>query len=295
MNVTVLGDPAPTSEGYTPQGRIRRALLRNPAFVGGLVLLIFIILVAGFAPLLYPGNPLDMVAMPLTWPMQDSEYLLGTGALGTDVGAGLAHGARASLLVGFCTALVCFSIGTVIGATAGYFGSWVDTILVRITEVVQTVPPFLLVVVLITISGSTITTIILAIGFASWPSVARLVRAEFRSQKEMDYVLAARSLGFGTPRIMFVEILPNALPSIIVMISVIAANAILIEASLSFLGLGDPNVLSWGSMIGEGRSFLRTEWYLTALPGAAISLTVLSLNLVGDGLNEILNPRSGQV
>lgn len=275
--------------------RVRRALVRNPAFMGGLILLILIVLVAVFASWLFPHNPLDMVSLPLQWPGQDPAFLLGTGPLGTDLAAGMAYGARASLLVGFCAALVCFAIGTVVGATSGYFGSWVDNVLIRCTEVFQTVPPFLLVVILITITGPTLLTIIFAIGFSSWPSVARLVRAEFRSIKQMDYVLAARSLGYSTPRIMFVEILPNALPPVIVLVSVIAANAILIEASLSFLGLGDPNVLSWGTMIGDGRAFLRTEWYLTALPGAAISATVLSLNLVGDGLNEILNPRSGQV
>lgn len=287
--------PGEQGAGNAAANRVRRAMLRNPTFVGGMALLIFIIVVASLAPWLFEHDPLDMVSMPLTWPGQDPEFPLGTGPLGTDLAASLAYGARASLLVGFCAALVCFAIGTVVGATAGYFGSFVDNILVRVTEVFQTIPPFLLVVILITITGPTITTIVFAIGFASWPSVARLVRAEFRSIKEMDYVLAARSLGYGTPRIMFVEILPNALPSVIVMVSVIAANAILIEASLSFLGLGDPNVLSWGTMIGDGRSFLRGEWYLTALPGAAISATVLSLNLVGDGLNEILNPRSGQV
>ena len=292
---SLLGEEPVKEEGSRAAGRVRRALVRNPTFMGGLILLIVIIIIAASAPWLFVHSPLDMVSLPLQWPGQDGEFFLGTGPLGTDLAAGLAYGGRASLTVGFCAAMVCFAIGTIIGATGGYFGSWVDNILMRITEVFQTIPPFLLVVILITISGPTLSAIIFAIGFASWPSVARLVRAEFRSIKEMDYVLAGRSLGYSTLRIMFVEILPNALPSIIVMVSVIAANAILIEASLSFLGLGDPNVLSWGTMIGDGRAFLRTEWYLTALPGAAISATVLSLNLVGDGLNEILNPRSGQV
>ena len=132
----------------------------------------------------------------------------------------------------------------------------------------------------------------LAIGFATWPTVARLVRAEFRTLRSTDFVMAARSLGYGTTRIIFGEILPNALPPVIVTTSVMAAGAILTEAGLSFLGMGDPNLVSWGSMIADGRSMLRTEWYVTALPGIAITLTVLSLNLVGDGLNDILNPRS---
>jgi peptide/nickel transport system permease protein len=133
--------------------------------------------------------------------------------------------------------------------------------------------------------------VIWAIGLITWPTIARLVRAEFRSLREKEFVLAARSLGYGHARIIFREILPNALPPIIVTSSVMVASAILMESALSFLGLGDPNAVSWGSMIGAGRELLRTAWYLTALPGLVIVLAVLSLNLIGDGLNDALNPR----
>jgi peptide/nickel transport system permease protein len=148
-----------------------------------------------------------------------------------------------------------------------------------------------LLVVLVAIAQPTAPTIIVAIAIVSWPMVARLTRAEFRAIREKDFVMAARSLGYGHARIIFREILPNALPPLIVTSSVMVASAILMEAALSFMGLGDPNVVSWGSMIGEGREEIRTAWYLSALPGLAIVLTVLALNLIADGLNDALNPR----
>lgn len=285
---------APRGAGNTVGSRIMRALMTNVNFVGGLVIILLVVMFAILAPWLYPGDPRDMVGPPLAWPGTDLSFPLGTGTLGSDLAAGLAHGARSSLLVGIAAAFVSLAIGTVLGAIGGYFGGRIDDVVVRFTEIFQTVPSFLLVVVLITIVGSSLTMIIFAIGISSWPAVARLVRAEYRTLRVSDFVLAARSLGYSRSRIIFGEILPNALPPIVVTTSIMAANAILIEASLSFLGLGDPNAISWGVMIGDGRPFLRTEWYLTAIPGAAITITVLSLNLVGDGLNDILNPRSGQ-
>lgn len=272
--------------------RAWRAVRTNIPFLVGASILILIIIVGLFASVLYPGDPRDMVTMPLTWPLTDAAYPLGSGSLGTDISSGLAHGARASLLVGASAALVGLVIGVLIGAIGGYFGGVIDDVLVRITELFQTVPTFLLVIVLVAIATPSLPVIACAIGFATWPTVARLVRAEFRTLRSTDFVMAARSLGYGTPRIIFGEILPNALPPVIVTTSVMAAGAILTEAGLSFLGMGDPNLVSWGSMIADGRSMLRTEWYVTALPGIAITLTVLSLNLVGDGLNDILNPRS---
>ena len=162
----------------------------------------------------------------------------------------------------------------------------------RLTELVQTVPSFLLVIVLVAIGTPSVRTIALAIGLASWPLVARLVRAQFRALRGADFVMAARSLGYGTPRLILGEILPNALPPVIVTASVLVANAILTEAGLAFLGMGDPNLVSWGSMIGDGRPLLRAEWFVAAIPGCAIALAVLALNLTGDGLNDVLNPRS---
>lgn len=268
-----------------------RALVRNPAAVAGVALLLFMLVLALVAPLLYPGDPLDMVAPPLLWPGQDAAYPLGSDSLGRDVIAGIAHGARVSLAVGVVAAVLSVVIGVLVGATAGYFGWRVDDLLVRITELFQTIPSFLFVIVVVAIGEPSVPVIVFAIGLASWPVIARLVRAEFRALRETEFVLAARSQGFSHARIIFREMLPNALPPVIVTTSVLVASAILIESALSFLGMGDPNAVSWGSMIGQGRELLRTAWYLTALPGAAIVLTVLALNLVGDGLNDAFNPR----
>ncbi|MCL6352590.1 ABC transporter permease [Pectobacterium polaris] len=268
-----------------------RAFIRNPAGMAGLLLLMTVFLMAAFAPLLYPSDPLDMVAQPFLWPGDNPDFPLGTDSMGRDVAAGIVHGSQVSLQIGFSAVIVSLLIGTVVGALAGYFGGRVDDLLVHITELFQTFPTFLLVVVLVAIGSPSVTLISLAIGIASWPTIARLVRAEFRSLRESDFVLAARSQGFSSLRIIFQEMLPNALPSIIVTTSVMVASAILIESALSFLGFGDPNRVSWGSMIGAGRESLRTAWFLTALPGTALVLTVLSLNLVGDALNDALNPR----
>lgn len=268
-----------------------RAFIRNPAGMAGLLLLITVFLMAAFAPLLYSGEPLDMVAQPFLWPGENPDFPLGTDSMGRDVAAGIVHGSQVSLQIGFSAIIVSLLIGTVVGALAGYFGGRLDDLLVHITELFQTFPTFLLVVVLVAIGSPSVTLISLAIGIASWPTIARLVRAEFRSLRESDFVLAARSQGFSSLRIIFQEMLPNALPSIIVTTSVMVASAILIESALSFLGFGDPNRVSWGSMIGAGRESLRTAWFLTALPGTALVLTVLSLNLVGDALNDALNPR----
>jgi peptide/nickel transport system permease protein len=267
------------------------SLRANPQVLFGATLLLAIVLLAVFADRLYPGDPLDTVAAPLIAPFTDPHDWLGTDSLGRDVAAGIVHGTRASLLIGATAALLGILIGTTIGALAGFFGGWVDALLVRITEIVQTTPAFLLVIVIVTIGQPTLAVISLAIGVASWPLVARLVRAEFRSLVKSEFVTAARSLGYGPVRIIFREILPNALPPIIVTASVMVATAILMESALAFLGQGDPNRISWGSMIGSGREMLRTAPSLTILPGAALVLTILSLNLLGDGLNRAFNPR----
>lgn len=268
-----------------------RIFITNPnALIGVLILATFAAL-AILAPVVFPGDPLEMVSRPFLWPGQDATYPLGTDAMGRDVLAGIVHGARISLTVGLIATLLGLTIGITVGAIAGYAGGRMDRILVKIIEIFQTLPSFVLLVVLVAIAQPTVTTITTGIGLITWPLVARLTRAEFRAIRAKDYVLAARSLGFGHARIIFLEILPNALPPIIVTSSVLVAGAILMEAALSFMGLGDPNRVSWGSMIGAGRDVIRTAWYLTAIPGLAIVLTVVALNLISDGLNDALNPR----
>ncbi|MGI2033934.1 ABC transporter permease [Rhizobium panacihumi] len=275
----------------------RRALkvfLSNPNALVGSAFLALVVAIAFLAPFIYPDDPLSMVARPFLWPGQNPDYPLGTDSLGRDVMAGILHGSRISLFVGLAATALGLTFGVLIGALAGYFGGWVDDVLVRIIEIFQTLPNFVLLVVLVAIAQPSATTVTLAIAIISWPTVARLTRAEFRAIREKDFVVAARSLGFGHARIICREILPNALPPIIVTSSVMVAGAILMESALSFMGLGDPNVVSWGSMIGTGRELVRTAWYLTALPGLAIVFTVLALNLIGDGLNDALNPRFSQ-
>ncbi len=264
---------------------------RNRAALLGLVLFAVVLAMAATAGLIEPVDPLRRAGAPLTWPFQNWQTPLGTDQLGRDILAGLFHGARISLLIGVVATLISVGIGVLIGALAGYFGGWLDDLLMRITEAFQTIPNFVLLLTLVAILGSSIENIILAIGIVSWTAPARLVRAEFMSLRQREFVDAARNLGLSDAAIIFREILPNALPPVIVFASVIMALAILLESALAFLGLGDPNYASWGNMIGQGRNVLRTAWYCAMIPGIAILLTVLSFSLLGEGLNEALNPR----
>ena len=284
-----------TRTGSVRRFRALRVFSRNPLGLAAALFIAAMIALALAAPVLYPEDPLSLVARPFLWPGENSRYPLGTDSLGRDVAAGVVWGARVSLLVGFAAMAISATFGLVVGSVAGYFGGRTDDLLVKFIEIFQTPPSFVLLVVLVSIAQPSIWTVILAVALVTWPTTARLVRAEFRALREKDYVLAARSLGYGHARIIFREILPNALPPLIVTSSVLVATAILMESALSFLGLSDPNVVSWGSMIGAGRELLRTAWYLSAIPGVAIVLTVLALNLCGDALNDALNPRAEAV
>jgi peptide/nickel transport system permease protein len=267
------------------------ALLRNPSALAGGVMLVTVLALALSAGVLFPGDPLDMVGMPMLWPGEDPAYLLGTDSLGRNVAAGIAHGARGSLLIAASATLISVLIGVLVGALAGYHGGKLGDVLMRVCEVFQTVPSFLLVIVIVAIGNPTVAVIAVAIGISSWPTVARLVRAEFRTLREADFVTAARSLGFSNGSIILREMLPNALAALVVTTSILIAQAILVEAGLAFLGMSDPNQASWGGMLGSGREQIASGWYLTALPGLAIIFVVLALNLLGDGLNDALNPR----
>ncbi|MCZ4353866.1 ABC transporter permease [Roseovarius aestuarii] len=270
---------------------VLRYFARSPAAMFGLVLLGCIIGFALFADVLYPKNPLGLAGRPLQWPDLTSRFLLGTDASGRDIAAQLVHGARTTLIMAGVSTVIAIAIGIVIGAIAGFYGGWVDNLLMRITEAFQTLPNFILLLVLVVVVGSTMTSVTLAIGVVSWPPVARLTRAEFLSLRSREFVQACRAIGLRNRWIIFREILPNALPPIIVYGSVVMALAILLESSLAFLELSDPNVASWGNLIGHGRKVLRSEWYVAAIPGGAILLTILAVNLVGQGLNDALNPR----
>ena len=266
-----------------------RLFARNRGAVIGLVTLSVIVILALTAPLLFPGDPFSSAGKPFEIPFSDN--LFGTDQLGRDVAAGVVHGARTSLLIASIATFFSIFVGTTVGCFAGYFPGWVDNILMRVTEFFQTIPSFVFAIVLVAILQPSLKSIVIAIAVVTWPPVARLVRGEMMAMRKREFVEACVSLGMTDARIIFQEILPNILSPIIVTGSLMVATAILIESALAFLGLGDPNIMSWGFMIGAGRSFLRTEWWLCAIPGGAILLTVLSINLIGEGLNDALNPR----
>ena len=264
---------------------------RSPPAVIGLILLLLVLAMAASAGWFYPKDPLALAGRPLIWPFSNPRFLLGTDNSGRDIAAQIFHGARISLQIGLVATVISVLIGITIGAFAGYYGGWTDTILMRVTEAFQTLPNFLLLLVLVAVFGSTITTVTLAIGIVSWPASARLTRAEFLSLRNREFVQAGRTLGLRDASLIFREILPNALPPVIVYASVVMAIAILLESALAFLKLSDPNVASWGNLIGIGRDVLRVQWYVSAIPGVAILITVLAVSLVGQGLNDALNPR----
>jgi peptide/nickel transport system permease protein len=264
---------------------------RNLPALGGALVLLVVIAMALAAPVMYPDSPWDMVAEPFLAPGADPAYPLGSDMMGRDLAAGIFHGARVSLVIGVVATAVALLLGVTIGALAGYFGGWADNALMRLTELFQTIPAFLFAIVLVAIFQPSVATIVLAIGVVSWPPVARLTRGEFLSLRSREFVQACIAMGMGDLRIIVLHCLPNALAPIVVTGSLMVASAILTEAGLAFLGLGDPNVMSWGTIIGAGREVLRSAWYVCALPGVAILLTVLAINLVGEGVNDALNPR----
>ncbi|MGY3655153.1 ABC-type dipeptide/oligopeptide/nickel transport system permease component [Bradyrhizobium sp. USDA 376] len=280
-----------------PAHRIRhmkqfwKSMLKSPSGVIGLVILLLAISVAVFGPMLFPNSPWRMVQRPFLPPFTLSSVPLGTDALGRDVFAGMIFGARVSLLVGLVSTLVALLVGVPIGAMAGYFGGKVDDALMRFTEFFQTIPSFALAIVLVAILQPSIYSIVASIALVSWPPVARLVRGEVLSLRTREYVQAAVVTGQSNSWIILREILPNALSPVIVLASLMVATAILLESSLAFLGLGDPNLISWGYMVGAGRTVIRQAWWITVFPGVAILISVLGLNLIGEGLNDALNPR----
>ena len=273
-----------------PSRETLRMFARSPVALAGLALLTAIVMLALLGPLLSPADPFDIVGAPLSPPTFD-ESLLGTDQQGRDVLTGLVHGGRATLAVGLSAALVSVFIGVTVGALAGYFGGTVDELLMRLTEFFQVLPALLFSMVLVTLFSPSLLTIALSIGSVSWPATARLTRAEFLKLKELDFVAAEHVIGASRSRIIWRVMLPNALPPLIVSATFAIGAAILFEASLSFLGLGDPNRMSWGLMIGSSRSYILSAWWAVTFPGLMIFLTVLAISLIGDGLNDALNPK----
>ncbi|MEX3011345.1 ABC transporter permease [Hoeflea sp. TYP-13] len=274
-----------------PAAEAWRIFRSRPAALFGLLLLGIIVLISLLGPYIYAVDPFEIVWAPLTPPFETETAILGTDNLGRDMLAGLIVGGRATLLVGITAALITIIIGILVGALAGYYLGWVDDVFMRITEFFQVLPPLLFAMVLVTLFTPSLPVVAISIGVVSWPATARLARAEFMRIRGLEYVSAGRSIGARDGRLIWRVILPNALAPLIVSATLTIGVAILFEAGLSFLGLSDPNTMSWGLMIGSGRQYILDAWWVVTLPGAMIFLTVLGVSLIGDGLNDAFNPK----
>jgi peptide/nickel transport system permease protein len=268
-----------------------KMFLRSPAAIVGSCLLLLIMVFTFVGPHLYRVDPLEMVSTPFMEPFTEEAAWLGTDQLGRDVLAGLVNGGAMTLAVGALAACLSLLIGITLGAVAGFYGKWIDLLLMRVTEFFQVLPALLFAMVIVTLFAPSIATIAIAIGVVSWTGVARLTRGEFLRLKTLEFILAERAAGAKTSRLIWRVILPNALAPLLVSATFAVGAAILFEAGLSYLGLGDPNVWSWGRMIGDGRQYVLDAWWVVTWPGLLIFLTVLSITLVADGLNQALNPK----
>lgn len=262
-----------------------RRLLRHPSGVIGLVLLALFVGVAVGADWLAPMDPFRAAGPPLEPP--GGTHLLGTDGLGRDLYSGIVHGARTSLVVTVGVGVLAIVIGGLVGTVSGYYGGTVDDVLMRLTEVFQTLPRFFLAIVALALFGPGLDRLIIVLGLTSWAILARVIRAEVLAIKSREFVEAARAIGASNVRIVRREILPHALPAGLIFLALLLAQVLLIEASLGFLELGDPNAMSWGLLAGQAQRFLRVAWWLSVFPGLAIVLAVLGLNLLGDALTDL--------
>ena len=274
----------------SPWAQAWRRFRGNYAALVGLIVLGIVIFTAIFGPAIYGIDPFEMVWAPFSPPGVDG-YILGTDYLGRDLMAGIINGARVSIIIGLSAAFMSVVIGVSVGALAGFYRGWIEEVLMRITEFFQVLPTLLFAMVIVALFGASLPMITFAIGIVSWTAVARITRSEFLRIRELEFVMASRSSGTRPLRIIFSVILPNALPPIIVQSALMVGSAILFEAGLSFLGLTDPNVVSWGQIIGSNRQYILDAGYTVTFPGIAIFITVLCISLVGDGLNDALNPK----
>jgi len=265
---------------------------RNRAAELSLYLIIAFVLTATLAYQLSPYDPFALGDDTLITPRGD--HWMGTDDLGRDTLSRVIYGARVPLLVGFLATATSMLLGILIGSFSGYFGGRTDVILMRATEYVLVVPRFFLALLVVAMLGTGVMKIVLVIGLLGWPEVARVVRAQFLTLREREFVLAARAIGASHIKVIFGEILPNAIPPAVVVASILVARAILLEAGLSFLGLGDPNLISWGSLLSEAQERIGASVWLAVFPGTALSLLVLCVNLFGDGINDVLNPKLGK-
>lgn len=268
-------------------------LAAKPFAIAGLAVIAFMFLVSLLAPLIAPYDPAELDLYHVLSP-PSLQHPFGTDDLGRDVLSRVIYGTRISLKVGFVSVGIAVTIGSIVGLLAGYYGGWVDALLMRTVDIMLCFPTFFLILAVIALLEPSIWYIMLIIGLTSWMGVARLVRAEVLSVKERDFVLAARSIGASDLRILFVHILPNSLSPALVYATLGIAGAILTESALSFLGIGvQPPTPSWGNILTAGKEYIEFGWWLSLFPGMTILITVLAYNLLGEGLRDILDPRSG--
>lgn len=273
------------------RGDFQRRFVRNRLAVVGALIVLVLAVVAVAAPLIAPYDPerphLDQVLQPPSW-----NHLCGTDRLGRDVFSRMVYGARISLLVGFVAVGISTLLGLLMGALAGYFGRWVDSLIMRFVDLMLCFPSFFLILAVIAMFPPSIFLIMAVIGATGWMSVARLVRAEFLTLKERDFVVAARSIGAGNTRIIFRHLLPNAMAPVLVSATLGVAAAILVESALSFLGLGvQPPTPSWGNILKDGQAMMENAPWMSIFPGLAILITVMGYNLLGEGIRDALDPR----
>jgi peptide/nickel transport system permease protein len=284
----VLAEPsARRATQWWRDGLIR--FRHNPLSVIGLAIVIVVVLAGVAAPLIAPFGPFELGGARLSPPQ--GMHPFGTDQLGRDVLSGVVYGARTSLEVGFLSVILSATLGITIGAVSGFYGGWLDDLLMRTTEVFQVMPRFFLALVIVAMFGADLWGTIFVIAILSWAEIARLVRSEFLTLRERPFVTAARAYGASDAQIIFREILPNALTAVVVAAALQVPSAILLEASLSFIGAGDPSVMSWGRMLNNAQQYMRQAWWIATFPGLAISLTAMALALTADGINDFLNPR----
>nr|WP_232337167.1 ABC transporter permease [Lysinibacillus timonensis] len=275
-----------------------KSLLKSKTGFVGFLIVIIVVFVAIFAQQLAPYdpatiNPTKMLKPPFWLEGSDPAHLLGTDNLGRDILSRIIYGSQVSLLVGISAVVLAGIIGIVVGLIAGFYGRWVDMVLMRLVDSFLAIPNVLFALVFLAIFDSSVTTLIIVIGVTNWVAYARIVRGETLSIKEREFVKAARTIGVKNSIIMFRHILPNVMSSFIVISTLSVASTILLEASLSFLGLGiQPPTVSWGGILSDGRDYLATSWWLATLPGVAITITVLGIIFLGDWLRDVLDPRT---
>ena len=263
---------------------------RQPVALAGAAILVMLMALALGAERIAPYDPFSTSDDVLLPPF--GQHLLGTDDLGRDMFSAVLYGTRATLLIGLGSVLIATLIGVTVGALSGYVGGLLDDVLMRVTELFQVVPRFFLALIVLSLFGSSIWLVVLLLGLTYWTGTARLLRAQVLSVRTRDYVLAARVIGVSDTSILLRHVLPAAMPPVVTQAALHVGGAILIEAGLGFLGLGDPNVISWGALLNNAQQFVQQAWWMSAFPGLAITLTVLALNLVADGLNDAWNPRS---